>query len=134
MSRGRFAAFPGWRRVRTSPGCLVRDGRYLLLTGPGGQRWAEVAREIDPLGTVLDTASLPRPEAFGVSDDGALLIRPDQVIAWRATGSDQNPTSILSNALQRALGRLTTTGARAQYPCDRSDRGHRVEPHPPATV
>lgn len=63
---------------------LVRDGRYLLLTGADGQPWANAVQR-------LDMAQLPRGagEAFGIGDDGVLLVRPDHVIAWRANHAVQ---------------------------------------------
>lgn len=110
---GRWHGEPGtrlphvWLDEDTSTLDLVRDGRHLLLTGPTGERWAQRVREIDPRGTMLDTASVPHPEPFGISGGGALLVRPDHVITWRATGYDPNAASILSSALERALGRTT---------------------------
>ncbi|MBF6128809.1 FAD-dependent monooxygenase [Nocardia brasiliensis] len=88
---------------------LVRDGRYLLLTGDHGRAWAQAASEVDPTGALLDVAALP-PEAdpadlCGIGDDGALLVRPDQVIAWRATDSTPNATAVLIAATRYQLGR-----------------------------
>jgi putative polyketide hydroxylase len=66
---------------------LVRNGRYLLLCGPDGQGWAQAAREAMPAGTDFDVALLPDgTDRFGIDDDGALLVRPDHVIAWRTSG------------------------------------------------
>jgi 2-polyprenyl-6-methoxyphenol hydroxylase-like FAD-dependent oxidoreductase len=93
---------------------LVRDGRYLLLAGAQGHPWARAARELDARGAVLDLAVLPpqtgsptvRPaDACGIGDHGALLIRPDHVVAWRATHTAPNATAALAGATQRALGR-----------------------------
>jgi len=39
-----------------------------------------------------------------VGDDGALLVRPDQHVAWRAGGSDM--TSALGHALGVIAGRV----------------------------
>jgi len=93
---------------------LVRDGRYLLLAGAQGHPWARAARELDPYGTVLDLAVLPhqagsatpRPaDACGIGDHGALLVRPDHVIAWRATNAAPDSVAALADAIRRALGR-----------------------------
>ncbi|MEU5090118.1 FAD-dependent monooxygenase [Streptomyces sp. NPDC021356] len=92
---------------------LVRDGRYLLLTGPEGHLWARAARELDPHGAFLDTVALPHPtapaltrhtDACGISDHGALLVRPDHVIAWRAPHTAPDPRAALTGATRRALG------------------------------
>ncbi|WP_214320913.1 FAD-dependent monooxygenase [Nonomuraea sediminis] len=89
---------------------LVRDGRYLLLAGPEGRLWLQAAHRLDPHGTFLNATLLPhritsaaaRPaNACGIGDDGALLIRPDHVIAWRAPHAAPDT---LAAAVQRALG------------------------------
>jgi putative polyketide hydroxylase len=96
---------------------LVRDGRYLLLTSGGGHAWARAAREADPAGAFLDVALLPHgTDRFGIGEDGALLVRPDHVIAWRATRATPHT---LADAVARALFRQiadhhTTLGTRAR--------------------
>lgn len=88
---------------------LVRDGRYLLLTGPGGNAWTRAAREVDPAGAFLDVAVLPgRTDHYGIGEHGALLVRPDHVIAWRAT----HPTPhALADAVARATARTVPADA-----------------------
>jgi putative polyketide hydroxylase len=88
---------------------LVRDGRYLLLAGPEAHPWERAARELDPPGAFLDVALLPRSggrpaDACGIGDHGALLVRPDHVIAWRAAHGAPDPTAALADAARRALG------------------------------
>ncbi|MCO5997356.1 FAD-dependent monooxygenase [Actinoallomurus rhizosphaericola] len=101
---------------RDGPGStldLVREGRYLLLSGPEGHAWVRAARRLDPHGAFLDTALLPhriasaatRPAgACGIGDHGALLIRPDHVIAWRAPDAAPDPLTALAAATRRARG------------------------------
>jgi putative polyketide hydroxylase len=93
---------------------LVHDGRYLLLAGTEGHPWARAARELDPPGAFLDMTLLPRQtgsatpqpaDACGIGDHGALLVRPDHVIAWRSTQATPNATTALADATRRALGR-----------------------------
>jgi len=85
---------------------LVRDGRYLLLTGADGHAWTRAA---DPAAAFLDVASLPHrtdrcgTARCGIGDDGALLVRPDHVIAWRSPHA--NPDA-LADAVARALIRF----------------------------
>ncbi|MEV0403864.1 FAD-dependent monooxygenase [Actinoallomurus sp. NPDC050550] len=95
---------------------LVRDGRYLLLAGPEGHLWVQAAHQLDPHGTFLDATLLPRQiapattrpaDACGISDHGALLVRPDHVIAWRTPNSAPDPLTALADATRRALGRPT---------------------------
>ncbi|GAA1882840.1 FAD-dependent monooxygenase [Streptantibioticus ferralitis] len=92
---------------------LVRDGRYLLLAGSEGHPWARAARALDPRGAFLDVALLPRQagsgtarpaDVCGIGDRGALLVRPDHVVVWRATRA-ANATAALADATRRALGR-----------------------------
>lgn len=82
---------------------LVRDGRYLLLTGADGHAWVRAARGVDPAAAFLDVMPLPRGiDRFGIGDDGALLVRPDHVIAWRSTHAGPHA---LDAAVARTLAR-----------------------------
>ncbi|WP_250562510.1 FAD-dependent monooxygenase [Sphaerisporangium fuscum] len=98
---------------------LVRDGRYLLLAGPEGRPWIQAARWLDPHGTFLDATLLPgqiaaaatRPaDACGIGDHGALLVRPDHVIAWRAPHAAPDTLTALAPAVRRALGADSPVG------------------------
>ncbi|WP_328329301.1 MULTISPECIES: FAD-dependent monooxygenase [unclassified Streptomyces] len=91
---------------------LVRDGRYLLLAGPEGHRWARAGRELDPRGAFLGVALLPRQagsatarpaDACGIGDHGAMLVRPDHVITWHTTRATPNTTAALAELTRRAL-------------------------------
>lgn len=101
---------------------LVRDGRYLLLAGSAGQRWMAAARQLDPSRAFLDAALLPRPddcattpaEACGIGAHGALLIRPDHVIAWRATQPAPHDGTALADLIRPAVSGLT--GSRFDSP------------------
>ncbi|WP_329235455.1 FAD-dependent monooxygenase [Actinoallomurus sp. NBC_01490] len=92
---------------------LVRDGRYLLLAGPEGGPWVRAARRLDPRGAFLDATFLPgdiasatarTTDVCGIGRQGALLVRPDQVIAWRAPRAVPDALAALSAAVRRALG------------------------------
>jgi len=85
--------------------------RFLLLIGPEGNEWMKVVESIDAkvLSTYqLTPAELSKPERWlgvaGIEPSGALLVRPDQHIAWRArTDSNRDDLSdALSNALRGA--------------------------------
>ncbi|MFG1709625.1 hypothetical protein ACFLIM_41235 [Nonomuraea sp. M3C6] len=55
-----------------------------MLTGAGGDRWMRAARDAaERLGVQLDAYRIA-PRAAEPADDGAMLVRPDQVITWRA--------------------------------------------------
>jgi hypothetical protein len=83
---------------------LVRDGRYLVLTGSAGQAWAMAVRAIDPEGDFLDVAVTSGvTKACGIGERGALLVRPDQVIAWRASESVPDADAVLADVVRRVL-------------------------------
>ncbi|MEV4173381.1 FAD-dependent monooxygenase [Nonomuraea sp. NPDC049709] len=84
-----------------------------LLTGGDGAPWADAAaRAAGRRGLPLDTHLItdePWAKAYGVSGRGAVLVRPDGFIAWRAErdappGSDRE--GILADVLDRVLGRV----------------------------
>ncbi|MEU5543769.1 FAD-dependent monooxygenase [Streptomyces sioyaensis] len=89
---------------------------YVLLTGARGGRWAEAAeRAAKQLGVPLrhhvvaetgDLRPLDRPwaPAYGVTDGGAVLVRPDACVAWRAAEPVDDPDTELGSALARAAG------------------------------
>ncbi|WP_197084848.1 FAD-dependent monooxygenase [Saccharothrix sp. ST-888] len=91
---------------------LVRGGRHALLTGRQGWSWAEAARALDPDHAVLDTVVLT-PQALapgasftdrcGIGEDGAVLVRPDGVVCWRAAHAARAPHAVLKDVLQQAL-------------------------------
>ena len=45
------------------------------------------------------------PEAYGITPAGAVLVRPDGYIAWRATGADGASAQALAEVLDTALCR-----------------------------
>jgi hypothetical protein len=71
---------------------LGRD--FVLLAGPDGAPWAGAAQEAaQALGVPLATHVLGPdidpsgrfPEAYGVPQDGAALVRPDGFVSWRSS-------------------------------------------------
>ncbi|HZQ65350.1 MAG TPA: FAD-dependent monooxygenase [Gaiellaceae bacterium] len=87
---------------------LFGDG-FVLLAGSDGASWCEAARTAHaPLaafrfGSDFADASGRFPAAYGVGESGAVLVRPDGFVAWRAPG-DGNGEELVQ-ALDRALGR-----------------------------
>jgi putative polyketide hydroxylase len=45
------------------------------------------------------------PTAYGVSDDGAVLVRPDGFIAWRARTATERPLATLRDVMTRVTFR-----------------------------
>ncbi|MFI8389784.1 FAD-dependent monooxygenase [Streptomyces sp. NPDC085540] len=98
---------------------LVRS-RFTVLAGPRGAAWIQAATEAaDRLGIDLgaevitadpdaggDAVLDPEgswPAAAGITPGGALLVRPDGFVAWRAAGLE-HPGRELEQALIRLLG------------------------------
>ena len=44
---------------------------------------------------------------YGIESDGAVLVRPDGFIGWRATEAAVNPVSALAQGLLCMLGRVS---------------------------
>ncbi len=41
--------------------------------------------------------------AYGIEDDGAVLIRPDDVVAWRSTTAPDNAVVVLGETIRKIL-------------------------------
>jgi putative polyketide hydroxylase len=93
---------------------------FVLLTGSDGTAWYEAARslsnrldiELDayrvgPAGELLDPECYWQDQA-GIQADGALLMRPDGIVAWRACESVADPEYILEQVMMRVLGRTSS--------------------------
>jgi len=90
-------------------------GNFVLFTVPGGDGdWRSaagmVARELGhvPLDVFCVGRDLGDPDgrfcqAYGLSDTGASLIRPDGFVAWRAERIPSDPRAALQEALARYL-------------------------------
>lgn len=90
--------------------------RFVLLAGPDGADWGKAASAVaDRLGIGLDTyrfgaelhtqKGVDGPAAHGLSPDGALLVRPDGFVAWRAADAAADPAVELERALRAVLSR-----------------------------
>ena len=94
--------------------------RFVLLTGEGGMAWRAVAAgaaaahpglELDVHcvgGADLPTEGASFDERYGVSGTGAVLVRPDGFVAWRARADSADEQAALGPALATALGRSAT--------------------------
>ncbi|HEY1891171.1 MAG TPA: FAD-dependent monooxygenase [Steroidobacteraceae bacterium] len=88
---------------------------FVLLCGPGASGWARAGMAIGwsssaPLtvyrvGADLIDVAKHWPARFGVSDSGAVLLRPDGFIAWRSPGAANSPSEVLAEVLARVLCR-----------------------------
>ncbi|WP_167132571.1 FAD-dependent oxidoreductase [Paramicrobacterium chengjingii] len=96
---------------------LVAPERFTLLTRTSGSQWVgaadNVAAELGIRLTSLrvglggDVADLYRDFArlSGIDDDGCLLVRPDQHIAWKSVNGAHDPRSELHSVLSAILDR-----------------------------
>lgn len=117
----------GGTRVSTLD--LVGGGAgFVLITGPLGEGWTVAAKRaadthgvtltVVSIGSGADTADYWDSEGTwtrvrGTEDDGAVLVRPDQHVAWRRAHAGPRADQELDAALRRALGHFdaTTTGS-----------------------
>ena len=96
---------------------LAGHGRFCLLTGPGGERWKEAAREVGArLGVEVVSYSIGWKQDYEdvyfdwarrreVDEDGCVLVRPDRFVAWRAREmvKDSDPAEKLEGVMRKVL-------------------------------
>jgi len=96
---------------------LIRPGHLLLIAGEDGEEWCEAAAKLAataPLDSVrighLSGDYLDRRSTWtrlrGHDGGGAVLVRPDRFVAWRALSASADPVRDLSAALDAVLARL----------------------------
>ena len=101
---------------------LVEPGRFLLIAGEDGEAWCDAARQLaGETGLPLDAirighidGDLYDPRCAWVrhreiQSDGAILVRPDRFIAWRAPTAADEPRAELAAAFERILARPVDT-------------------------
>ncbi len=96
---------------------VVGKGRFTLLTGIGGEGWRSAADAVRATLGVPVVVTTIGPDCdyedpFGdwarsrcVEDDGAVLVRPDQFVAWRAKNRDGDQAAILLAVFRKLLAR-----------------------------
>ncbi|HYQ67595.1 FAD-dependent monooxygenase [Actinophytocola sp.] len=110
-------AWVGDTMTRTALMDLAPYHRFTLITGIAGEAWAaaagKVAQELDvPLGTVVIGPGREVTDLYydwaklrEVGESGALLVRPDKHVAWRAMTLPADPETALRSALNQILGK-----------------------------
>jgi 2-polyprenyl-6-methoxyphenol hydroxylase-like FAD-dependent oxidoreductase len=81
------------------------DG-FALLMGPDGAAWTEpVAEACRTVGFALSGTVLPREtlHRFGIEPSGAVLVRPDGFVAWRAESDAQASSDEMGRVLAAAV-------------------------------
>ena len=87
---------------------------YVLLAGAAGRAWVDAANEVRrsfgslPLesyciGKDLSDPEQRFPQAYGISNSGASLVRPDGYVAWKSAVGVAEPVPALSAALHASL-------------------------------
>jgi hypothetical protein len=81
-----------------------------LLAAPGGEAWCDVAAEVERgVGVPIDRYRIGSPgladlggfaAAYGITEDGAVLVRPDGHVAWRSAGAPGARPALRKVALQ----------------------------------
>lgn len=89
--------------------------RFAVLAGSGGAGWCAAAQTAgETLGVRVDAyragGDVTDPSGtletvFGIGAEGAVLVRPDGFVAWRATAAHPDAESELAGVLGAALGR-----------------------------
>ncbi|MFI6942072.1 FAD-dependent monooxygenase [Streptomyces sp. NPDC050418] len=85
----------------------------VLLTGPDNRAWKDAARSLSAeLGTEIEVYGIGAdledlddrwPERYGVTAQGAVLVRPDGVVAWRCTETPIFARTVLRGISKRVL-------------------------------
>jgi 2-polyprenyl-6-methoxyphenol hydroxylase-like FAD-dependent oxidoreductase len=83
---------------------------FALLTGADGQAWVDAARELDIAGyRIGPDAEIDDQEGrwlaeVGIKPDGALLVRPDGIMAWRSVEAVADLATALAGAMRAVFG------------------------------
>ena len=90
---------------------------FALLTGPGGTPWCEAAAQVaEKFSIMIFAARIGDGVEFTdvdgrwaavreITDEGAILVRPDNHVAWRSMTGSESPADVLAHALSRILDR-----------------------------
>lgn len=81
---------------------LVGTG-FTLLTGPDGALWRQAVSRDVPVLTHVGDADIAI--ACGIEADGAVLVRPDDHVAWRCPRLPDRPRQAVAQALATVLSR-----------------------------
>jgi threonine dehydrogenase-like Zn-dependent dehydrogenase len=112
-TRGAHVAFEYKGKEVSSVDLIGRD--FVLLTGPEGAAWARagttlayrcgIPLSIYRIGSDLLDVNSKWAERYGVTAAGAVLLRPDGFIAWRARTAASSALTTLREALARIMFR-----------------------------
>ena len=101
---------------------IVGKGKFAVLTGIGGEAWAQAAREIaeetglDLVAYVIgphrdyEDFTSDWARASEIEEGGCLLVRPDQFVAYRHFAAAADAKQRLSAAFEAVLGKPLSAG------------------------
>ena len=75
---------------------------FALLAGGDGEAWCRSAPDGVDAYQIIHADFC---EAYGITPQGAVLVRPDGFVAWRSKGADSNPAGTLNRVLETVLCR-----------------------------
>jgi 2,4-dichlorophenol 6-monooxygenase len=113
-------AWVGDETRRLSTLDLAPSTGFTLITGIAGEAWADAAAAAAaslgvPLRSVVIGPGREVTDLYfdwqrirGIPEDGAVLVRPDKIIAWRATGLAPDPEAAVADALRQVLSRTAS--------------------------
>jgi len=101
---------------RVAIGSLADDGHFVLIAGEDGSQWVDAARQLAaernlPLRAVrvgfgnveyIDSRCAWLKNR-AITSTGAVLVRPDRFVAWRALAATADPKATLADALNQIL-------------------------------
>lgn len=102
-------------RISTHDLTSAQEPSFVLITGDGGGPWRDVAQRVGKeLGVNIVPVAIGANGEFvdadekwqtvrEIGDDGAILVRPDNHVAWRSLGSARDPLAELTAGLSQAL-------------------------------
>ncbi|MEL7343975.1 MAG: FAD-dependent monooxygenase [Pseudomonadota bacterium] len=90
---------------------LCGGGAFTVLTGIGGEAWAEAAKAMGMNAHVIGPR-MPHVDHTGdwaraseIEDTGCLLVRPDHHVAWRSAKMVEDPAAELTRVMNAVLAR-----------------------------
>jgi 2,4-dichlorophenol 6-monooxygenase len=102
-------------RRQSTQDLIGRTTGFLLITGPAGTSWCEAAQQVaEKFSIPILTAQIGEAAQYAdvegrwaavreFADEGAVLVRPDNHVAWRSMGGSEAPADALANAVSRIL-------------------------------
>ncbi len=108
----------------------------MLITGPLGEGWTVAAKQaadthrvaltVVPIGNKCDAAGYWDADGTWaavrqIDDDGAILVRPDNHVAWRSSTASGSPVEELAAVFHEILGRPAPADDRTNLTAERAE-------------